>query len=277
MGITAITGSGECRVFTSGYKFDLKDYYRKDMNDKAYVLISLSHSARQGYATEDAISEFSHVNNFTCIPFEIPYRPLRMTPKPVVEGVQTAIVVGPAGEEIYTDEHGRVKVQFHWDREGKKDDKSSCSIRVSHVHAGKGFGGIDIPRIGEEVIIDFFEGDPDCPIITGRVYNGNNKPPNGLPGAGMVSGLKSNSTPGDDGYNKITMNDTTGKENITIHSQYDMNTTSEHDNTLTVHNNRTSTIDVDDTETVGNNQTINIGVNQMETIGNDQTKSIANN
>ncbi len=139
------------------------------------------------------------------------------------------------------------------------------------------FQNLSVPDIVEKMIIDFLEGDPDCPIITGRVYNGNNKPPNGLPGAGMVSGLKSNSTPGGGWYNKITMNDTTGKENITIHSQYDMNTTSEHDNTLTVHNNRTSTIDVDDTETVGNNQTINIGVNQMETIGNDQTNSIANN
>lgn len=273
-GITTITGSGECRAFTSGYKFDLKDYYRKDMNNKAYVLTSLGHSARQGYATEDAISEFSYANNFTCIPFDVPYRPPRRTPKPVVEGVQTAIVVGPSGEEIYTDEHGRVKVQFHWDREGKKDDKSSCWIRVSQVHAGMGFGGIDIPRIGEEVITDFLEGDPDLPIITGRVYNGTNKPPTGLPGAKMVSGLKSNSTPGGGGDNTITLDDTKGKEKITIHGQYDMNTTVDHDQTLTVHNNRTCTIDVNDSETVGNNQTISVGVNQNISIGAIKTTTI---
>lgn len=276
-GITTITGSGECRAFTSGCKFDLKDYYRKDMNNKAYVLTSLSHSARQGYATEDAISEFSYANNFTCIPFEISYRPPRRTSKPVVEGVQTAIVVGPAGEEIYTDEHGRVKVQFHWDREGKKDDKSSCWIRVSQVHAGKGFGGIDIPRIGEEVIIDFLEGDPDCPIITGRVYNGNNKPPNGLPGAKMVSGLKSNSTPGGGGDNTIMLDDTKGTEKITIHGQYDMNTTVDHDQMLTVHNCRTSTIDVDDTLSVGNNRTKTVGVDQKIKVGSNHTETIGAN
>lgn len=276
-GITTITGSGECRAFTSGYKFDLKDYYRKDMNNKAYVLTSLGHSARQGYATEDATSEFSYANNFTCIPFEIPYRPPRRTPKPVVEGVQTAIVVGPSGEEIYTDEHGRVKVQFHWDREGKKDDKSSCWIRVSQVHAGMGFGGIDIPRIGEEVIIDFLEGDPDLPIITGRVYNGTNKPPTGLPGAKMVSGLKSNSTPGGGGDNTITLDDTKGKEKITIHGQYDMNTTVDHDQMLTVHNCRTSTIDVDDTLSVGNNRTKTVGVDQKIKVGSNHTETIGAN
>ena len=109
------------------------------------------------------------------------FRAPRITPKPVVEGPQTAVVVGPAGEEIYTDEYGRVKVQFHWDREGKMDENSTCWIRVSQVHAGKGFGGIDIPRIGEEVIVEFLEGDPDQPIVTGRVYNNYTKPPYKLP------------------------------------------------------------------------------------------------
>ncbi|BBO17394.1 type VI secretion system tip protein VgrG [Candidatus Brocadia pituitae] len=273
-GVTTITGSGECRAFTSGYKFDLKDYYRKDMNNKAYVLTSLGHSARQGYATEDAISEFSYANNFTCIPFEIPYRSLRRTPKPVVEGVQTAIVVGPAGEEIYTDEHGRVKVQFHWDREGKKDDKSSCWIRVSQVHAGKGFGGIDIPRIGEEVIIDFLEGDPDCPIITGRVYNGNNKPPTGLPSAGMVSGLKSNSTPGGGGDNTIMLDDTKGKEKITIHGQYNMDTTVDNDQSNTIGNNRTTSVGVNDSESVGADQSITVGGNRTEAVSGTETITI---
>lgn len=143
--ITTITGSGECRAFTSGYKFDLKDYYRKDMNNKADVLTSLSHSARQGYATEDVKSEFSYVNNFTCIPFEIPYRPLRRTPKPVVEGVQTAIVVGPAGEEICTDEHGRVKVNFTGTGKGRKTTKAPAGSGSARSMLVRGLAASTFP------------------------------------------------------------------------------------------------------------------------------------
>jgi len=272
--VTTINGSGSCRAFTSGFKFELRDYYRDDMNNKAFVLTSIHHEATQEYVPSERDTELSYSNNFSCIPFNVPFRPRRRTPGPVVEGIQTAIVVGPMGEEIYPDEHARVKVQFHWDREGMRDENSSCWIRVSQVHAGAGFGGIDIPRIGEEVIVDFIEGDPDRPMITGRVYNGNNKPPTSLPEAGMVSGLKSNSTPGGGGDNTITLDDTKGKEKITIHGQYDMNTTVDHDQTLTVHNNRTGTIDVDDTETVGNNQTINIGANQSVSVGANKTETI---
>ena len=212
--------------------------------------------------------------DITAIDKQQAYRAPRITPKPVVQGPQTAIVVGKAGEEIWTDEHGRVKVQFHWDRYGLEDENSSCWMRVSQVHAGKGFGGIDIPRIGEEVIVSCLEGDPDQPIITGRVYNSDNKPPTGLPSAGMVSGLKSNSTPGGGGYNEMTMDDTKGSEKISIHGQYNMDTTVENDQTLTVNNNRTSTIAVDDAETVGSNQTVSIGADQSVTIGSNQTISV---
>ncbi len=237
--LTTITGSSVCRAFMSGYRFTLLEHYRSDMNNKDYVLKSIEHEAR--HATEytgtpvlEEEPEFSYVNHFTCIPFEVPYRPSRVTHRPVVQGSQTAIVVGPAGEEIYTDEHGRVKVQFHWDREGKKDENSSCWIWVSQVCAGAGWGAIDIPRIGHEVIVDFLEGDPDRPIITGRVYHGTNRPPTSLPGSKMVSGMKSNSTPGGGGYNEMTMDDTKGKENMTIHAQKDMNATVENDRTTTI-------------------------------------------
>lgn len=272
--VTTINGSSSCRAFTSGFKFDLKDYYRDDMNNKAFVLTSIHHEATQDYIPGADESELSYSNNFSCIPFEVPFRPRRRTPRPVVEGIQTAIVVGPKGEEIYPDEHARVKVQFHWDRDGKKDENSSCWIRVSQVHAGAGFGGIDIPRIGEEVIVDFVEGDPDLPMITGRVYNGNNKPPTSLPAAGMVSGLKSNSTPGGGGDNTITLDDTKGKEMITIHGQYDMSTTVDHDQTNTIGNNRTTSVSVNDTESVGADQSITVGANQSVTIGSNQTVSV---
>src|SRR4030067_386438 len=166
--ITTITGLSNCRAFTAGYKFDLQGYYRDDMNNKTYVLTSVHHEADQGYSADESESEFAYSNNFSSIPLDIPYRPRRNTPKPFVQGVQTAIVVGPEGEEIYTDKYGRVKVQFHWDREGKKNENSSCWIRVSQAWAGTGWGAMYIPRIGHEVIVDFLEGDPDRPIITGR-------------------------------------------------------------------------------------------------------------
>jgi type VI secretion system secreted protein VgrG len=269
--ITKILGGSSCRAFTSGYKFTLTDHFRRDLNNKDYLLVSVTHEAVEGYSAD---AEPTYRNSFECIPHEVPFRPLRSTPKPFVKGAQTAIVVGPSGEEIYPDEHGRVKVQFHWDREGKKDDKSSCWMRVSQVHAGAGFGGIDIPRIGEEVIVSFVEGNPDRPIITGRVYHGTNRPPTGLPAAGMVSGLKSNSTPGGGGCNEMTMNDTKGKEAITIHGQYNMGTTVENDKTLTVHNNRTSTIDVNDTLTVGANQTIDVKANLTQTVGSNHSVTV---
>jgi type VI secretion system secreted protein VgrG len=173
------------------------------------------------------------------------FRPSRQTPKPFVQGPQTAVVVGPAGEEIHTDDYGRIKVQFHWDRYGKKDEHSSCWIRVSQMWAGKGWGSVSTPRIGHEVIVDFLEGDPDQPIVLGSVHNAENKPPH----TGVVSGLKSNTHKGK-GSNQMTMDDTAGKEKITIHAQYDMNTEVVHDQTNKVGN--------DFTETIKKNATISI-------------------
>jgi type VI secretion system secreted protein VgrG len=232
-----LNGTSNCRAFTSGYRFKLVDYGRHDM-DQEYILTEVRHKASLGdsYASGGGGSEGDedYTNEFTCLPHKVAFRASPVTPKPVIHGSQTAVVVGPAGEEIYTDKQGRVKVQFHWDREGKRNEDSSCWIRVSQVHAGKGFGGVDIPRIGEEVIVGFLEGSPDQPIIIGRVYNGQNAPPNGLPAAGMVSGLKSNSTPGGGGNNAIMMNDTKGQEKFDVNAQHDMSTTVGNDHSLTV-------------------------------------------
>ena len=189
--VTTITGNSRCRDFSSGFTFDLKGYYRTDMNKKSYVLTSVTHEAAEpvGLAGPELVA--SYRNRFTCLPLDVPFRPVRTTPKPVVEGTQPALVVGPAGEEIYTDEYGRVKVQFVWDREGKKDENSSCWIRVSQQWAGAGWGAMFIPHIGHEVIVDFEEGDPDKPIITGRVYNGNNQPADTLPDEKTKSVIRS--------------------------------------------------------------------------------------
>jgi type VI secretion system secreted protein VgrG len=209
------------------------------------------------------------------MPFDVPYRPARRTPRPVVDGMQTAIVVGPSGEEIYTDQHGRVKVQFHWDREGKKDENSSCWIRVSQLWAGAGWGGMYIPRIGQEVIIDFLEGDPDRPIITGRVYHGNNQPPYPLPAEKTKSTIMSNSSLGGGGSNEFRFEDKKGQEEIYLHGQKDWTIAILNDKNQTIGNNETLSVGSNRTKTVGVNQTESIGANLNETVGSNKTETIA--
>ncbi len=257
-----VRGLSRCRAFRSGYIFDLSDHYRSDTN-QTYFLLSVWHSAYGGgYRSTEQETEYS--NQFECIPASVSYRPPRRATKPMVQGAQPALVVGPSGEEIYTDKYGRVKVQFYWDRIGEKNENSSCWIRVSHPWAGKGWGAVAIPRIGQEVIVDFLEGDPDRPIITGRVYNAERMPPYTLPDGGVVSGIKSDTHKGT-GYNEISMDDTAGEEKITIHAQYDMDTTVEHDDTQTVHNDRTITVDGKHTETIKKDTTITVLEGDLKT------------
>ena len=273
-----VAGTGLCKSFSPGCKFKITHHRSASEEGKSYVLTSVSHEASEVHAYETGgEAEGGYRNSFSCVPDSVTFRPARVTRKPFVQGVQTAVVVGPGGEEIFPDEFGRVKVQFHWDREGKQDENSSCWIRVSQVHAGKGFGGIDIPRIGEEVIVSFEEGDPDRPIITGRVYHAENMPPFGLPGAKNISGLKSNSTKGGGGYNEYVMDDTKANELIREHGQYDKDSTIEHDLREHVLNNRSRDVTVDETVQVGNNRTVSVGVNHSETIGSNQTISVGSN
>ncbi|HYO64316.1 MAG TPA: type VI secretion system tip protein TssI/VgrG, partial [Pyrinomonadaceae bacterium] len=218
-----VTGAGTCRAFTPGYKFDLREHYRRDLN-KPYTLLSVYHSCDHGMnfrSGDGAGADFSYVNQFQCIPHPDPFRPPRTAPVPVVHGTQTAIVVGPKGEEIYADKYGRVKVQFHWDRMGKYDEKSSCWVRVSQNWAGKRWGAMFLPRIGQEVIVDFLEGDPDRPIITGRVYNAASMPPYALPGEKTKSTVKTNSSKGGGGFNELRFEDKKGAEQIFIHAERD--------------------------------------------------------
>ena len=280
--VTRISGSSSCRAFTSGYRFKLKGHFRSDLNNKEYVLVSVTHQASDG---DGVATGAAYSNNFECIPHTVPFRPLRITPKPLVQGSQTAIVVGPQGEEIYTDEHGRIKVQFHWDREGKTDDKSSCWIRVSQSWAGNGWGGMQIPRINQEVIVDFLEGDPDQPIITGCVYNGANLPPYPLPGEKTKSTLKSHSSKGGGGFNEFRFEDKKGSEEIFLHGQKnwtiailnDKTQTVGHDETLDVGNNRTKNVKKDQSETIGENKTISVGKNHTESISENAGVTIGKN
>ena len=231
--------------------------------------------------TERDLVQEDH-NAFTSIPDSVTFQPAPVTPKPLGHEVQASIVTGPAGEEIHPDEFGRVRLQFNWDRDGETDDSSSCWIRVSQIHAGKTFGDIDIPRIGEEVIVEFEHGDPDRPIIVGRAYHTETMPPFGLPGAKNVSGLKSNSTQGSSGYNEFILNDTKDNE-IREHGQFDKDSTIEHDlrehvlndRVPAVTNNETITIGVDRTETVGTDKTEDIGSNHTAIVGKNESVTVA--
>jgi type VI secretion system secreted protein VgrG len=268
--------STNARGVSVGSVFTMMACPRADQN-REHLVIGASYDL--GYGGYEGVSDRAGATyqcSFVAMSTQQQFRPRRTTPKPFVQGPQTAVVVGPPGDEIYTDEYGRVKVQFHWDREGQRNENSSCWVRVSHPWAGKGWGAVATPRIGQEVIVDFLEGDPDQPIITGRVYNAECPPPFGFPAGAVISGVKSDTHKGG-GYNEMSFDDTAGVEKITIHGQFDMNTTVEHDQTTTVHNNRTDRVDVDDAESVGNNQTCDVGVNQATTVGANQTLTVGAN
>ncbi|HUL63363.1 MAG TPA: type VI secretion system tip protein TssI/VgrG [Burkholderiaceae bacterium] len=295
-------GGGPARALAAGCLFKLISHPRSDQN-REYLVTHANHSLRfDGYESiESAGADYRC--NFTALPSSVPFRPARLTPKPLMQGPQTGVVVGPSGDEIYTDKYGRVKVQFHWDRYGKKNENSSCWIRVSHPWAGSNWGVIHIPRIGQEVIVDFLEGDPDCPIITGRVYNAEQMPPWELPGNKTQSGILTRSSlqGAAANANAIRFEDKKGSEQLWIHAEknqdievendethwvghdrsktidHDETTTVKHDRTETVGNNETITIGVNRTENVGNNETIAIGVNRTETVGANETITIGAN
>lgn len=269
-----IQGAGNCRQFVSGHKFNLERHFNAD---GPYVLTSVTHSARQsGDYRSSPQGESSYSNSFTCSPFAIPFRPQRITPKPVVQGTQTAVVVGPKGEEIFTDKYSRVKVQFHWDRDGKNDAESSCWVRVGTLWAGKQWGVIHVPRIDQEVIVDFLEGDPDQPIIVGSVYNAREMPPYKLPDNKTQSGIKSRSTTGGsaDNFNEFRFEDKKGEEEVYLHAEKDLKIEVEHDETSEVQNNRKATIAVNDDESVGSKQTITVGASRDTTIGASDTLTV---
>lgn len=257
-------GSSLCRRMIPGYKFNLAEFTRDDLN-QSYLLIGIQHEGVQPLGQDDAGGQYRYNNHFRCIPATVPFRPIRKTPKPRVEGTQTAFVTGPAGEEIYVDQYGRVKVQFHWDMEGTHDENSSCWIRVSQLWAGVGWGAMFIPRIGHEVIVDFIEGDPDRPIITGRVYHALNTVPYPLDDEKTKSTIKSESTLGGGGSNEIRFEDLKGSEEIYVHAQKDQNEV--------VENDESTTIGHDHTHKVGNNQTITVKKDRTITVEEGNLKT----
>jgi len=237
-------GQSSCIRFIPGFKFKLKDHERNNLNQE-YLLIELIHNGTQPQSLEersDTEEGTSYSNDFMGIPSSVTFRPEKKTPKTIVEGMQTAWVTGPKGEEIYPDEYGRVKVQFHWDREGKKDDKTTCWLRVAQFWAGKGWGSVFIPRVGDEVLVDFLEGDPDKPIVVGSFYNEDAKPLYKLPDEKTKSTIKTKSYPNDPGFNEIRFEDKKGDEEIFIHAEKDENEVIKNNRSISVGGTHTETI-----------------------------------
>jgi type VI secretion system secreted protein VgrG len=243
-----IRGASTARQLIPGFKFTLTTLPGDPLGrglkaDGVYVVTSVEQTAHLPDPNRSGAGQgFRYANTFTAIPIGLPFRPMRATPRPVVPGSQTAVVCGPKGQEIFTDKYGRVKVQFHWDREGKYDASSSCWVRVATYWAGRQWGAVHIPRIGQEVIVDFLEGDPDRPIIVGSVYNADQMPPYKLPENQTRSGIKSNSSLGGHGSNEIHFEDKKGHEDIYVHAQRTLNTVVEASESRAVGWSRTTTV-----------------------------------
>jgi type VI secretion system secreted protein VgrG len=267
-------GSSNAQGIEPGRKLGLTRHARADFNAD-YVVTSVQHQA-WGDGAEAGQQAGGYGCEFTAIRASQQYRPPRRTPKPFVQGPQTAVVVGPAGEEIFTDKYGRVKLHFHWDRESKKDEKSSCWVRVSHPWAGKNFGIVDIPRIGQEVVVDFLEGDPDQPLVTGRVYNAEQMPPWDLPANATQSGILTRSSKGGayGNANAIRFEDKKGSEQLWIHAEKNQDIEVENDETHWVGHDRRDTVDHDETVRIGNNRSVRVGGFKTETVALAKAETI---
>ena len=280
-----IQGTGTATGIAPGHSFTLRNAPFFTDNGE-YLTTAAEYQFEENRYASGSEGEAKHSTSFTVIPASVVYRPAQKSPWPRTFGPQTAKVVGPAGESIWTDRYGRVKVKFHWDREAKGDDTSSCWIRVSSAWAGQGYGGVQIPRVGDEVIVDFINGDPDRPIITGRVYNEASMPPWSLPAAATQMGFMSRSKDGAvDNANTLRFEDKAGAEQVFIQAERNMDTSVKNDESHTVGSNRTknvtgnetSTIKQNRTETVEGHETITVKGNRIETAEGDETITVQGN
>ena len=274
-----IIGEGYARVVSMapGQRFEITGHDSIGV-DGEYLLLRVEHVSKPLGTVVDGMGVGdAYYNRFECIPVETPYHPRRATPKPTIPGIQTAVVTGPSGEEIHTDEHGRIKVQFHWDREGSYDADSSCWIRVQQPWAGAGWGFWYLPRIGMEVIVHFIDGDPDRPLVTGCVYNASNLLPYPLPDEKTKSTIKSNSSIGGGGYNEFRFEDKKGSEEIWTHAQKDYNEVVENDHNTLVHHDQTNTVDQNQTQTIHRHQVEMVHGDQSMTVDGNRSVTIHSN
>jgi type VI secretion system secreted protein VgrG len=287
-----VRGHGNVSAMRPGLRFKVHGHDRPDL-EREYLITEVVHTGSESHLGDDRSEAHGYTNKFECVPLDAVVRPQPLTPKPREYGSQTAIVVGPEGEEIHTDEHGRVQVQFYWQEEPSYLADASCWIRCSQSWAGLSWGAQFIPRVGMEVIVEFLEGDPDRPLITGCVYNTEFTPPFALPDHKTQSGWRTNSSPGGEGSNELRFEDAAGSEEIYLHGQKDWTIEIEndktqtigHDESLDVGNDRKKKIGHDETfeiihdqtGQIGNNQTLSVGANQQSTIGADRTDIIGAN
>ena len=277
--LAQVQGQGTLRSLATGHRFKLEKHPQDKQNGE-YVLVEtrFEMSAAGRYSGDDA--ETTLDCRFTAMPSSVPWKPARRTPRTRCAGPQTARVVGPAGEEIFTDAHGRVKLHFFWDRLGKSDENSSCWVRVATPWAGAMRGWVSVPRIGDEVVVDFLEGDPDRPLITGSVYNGTNVPPWDLPANKTQSGLLTRSSPGGTGKtnaNLLRFEDKKGAEQVWLHAEKDQLIEVEHDEEHDVGHDRTKSIGNDETTTVGRNRTESVGKDETISIADNRTEDVGKN
>ena len=272
------SGESNALGLASGGLFKLMGHPRADQNQE-YLITGADYRLEESPPESELADTELFSARLQAIPSAQTYQPPRLTPKPIVQGPQTAIVVGKAGDEIHTDKYGRVKVQFHWDRYGQKDENSSCWIRVSHPWAGQNWGMIAIPRIGQEVIVEFLEGDPDRPIITGRVYNADQMPPWSLPANMTQSGILTRSTKGGNinTANAIRFEDKKGAEQLWIHAEKDQDIEVENDESHSVGHDRSKSIGNDETVSVGNDRNESVTKNESVRIGANRTLSVGAN
>jgi type VI secretion system secreted protein VgrG len=256
-------GESDAAGLLPGYTFDVTEH-PVPASDGTFLVVAINHRG----------TDSLYRNRATSVPASHPWRPPRELVKPLAPGVQTAIVVGPAGEEIFTDQHGRVKVQFHWDREGKSNDTSSCWVRVSQAWAGAGWGALYLPRIGHEVVVRFEDGDPDRPLVVGSVYNGANQPPYALPDEKTKSTLRSSSSPGGNGSNELRYEDLAGQEEIYAHAQKDEEIVVENDKTQEVRHDETLTVKKDRHREIDKNQTLKVHGQDVSVIEKNQTLTV---
>lgn len=274
-GHTAFDGAGNVRGLSAGCVFTLGDYPRAALN-RAYLVVETSCSVSAGELESGAQSPLQFRCQFRTISADVPYRPLRTTPRPVVAGPQTAIVVGVPGSEICSEEYARVRVQFHWDREHQHDAESSCWIRVAQAWAGAGFGAQFIPRVGQEVLVDFIDGDPDQPIVTGSVYNRDHMPPYPPARHATQSGFRTRSSQGGavDAYNELRFDDLSGQEEVYLQAQRNLRELVKHDHHTDVLGAQSNTVHKDQTECVEGKQTMTVLGERSVTVHAKQSTTV---
>jgi len=270
----SISAKSTYRNFSSGVKFLVSDHDFDDQKGKEYLIAHISHSASEDTGHSGGKGRVMYTNHFQAIPAELVYLGSTDIPKPVINGPQTAIVVGSSGEELFTDEQGRVKVMFHWDRYGKADENSSCWIRVSQAWAGKNWGSFSLPRIGQEVIVSFLNGDPDRPIVTGRVYNKDMPPPYELPENASITGIKSSSSKGGKGFNEFRFEDKKDSEQIFVHAQKNMDTRVRNNSYETVNHNKHLVVGNNKLEHVKNERHVQVDNHHVEKISGDRNLKV---